>query len=226
MGTNCPPLDDPKLSPLFKKDVVVKEKTNNNTPAHARETGASMISGVVVVVPDEEDADDAAIPTPRTKAYRLLRDYGVTEQAILPLIHAHSDSEIERQVAHLDFEQSQGKRLRNPGGRLAKMIREEWALPPGAEAAYRRRFLGEVAGEAGPPASVPEATPVEPDAFDLRLGALSEEERTTLRQRTKQLAREQNPDMSERLLESQVIYHMRRLLPRPSRVANDSQDAS
>ncbi len=178
-----------------------------------------MISGVVVV-PDEE------IPTPRVEAYRLLQHYGVTEHLILPLIRAHSDTEIERQVAHLDFERSQGKTIRNPGGRLAKMIREEWALPPGAEAAYRRRFLGDVAGEAGPPASVPEATPVEPDAFDLRLGALSEEERTTLRARAERLAREQNPGMSERLLEAQVIYHMRRLLPPPSRLANDSQDAS
>ncbi len=129
-------------------------------------------------------------------------------------------------MAHLDFERSQGKTIRNPGGRLAKMIREEWALPPGAEAVYRRRFLGDVAGEAEPPASVPEATPVEPDAFDLRLAALSEEERVALRARAERLAREQNPDMSERLLEAQVIYHMRRLLPRPSRSANDSQDAS
>ena len=76
------------------------------------------------------------------------------------------------------------------------------------------------------PSLLHEATPVEPDAFDLRLGALSEEERTALRARADRLAREQNPDMSERLLEAQVIYHMRRLLPRPSRWANDSQDAS
>ncbi len=105
---------------------------NNNTPARETEVSASP-NGVVVVVPDEDDP--SAIPTPREEAYRLLVHYGVTEHLILPLIRAHSDTEIERQVAHLDFERSQGKKIRNPGGRLAKMIREQWTLPPGAEAA-------------------------------------------------------------------------------------------
>ena len=65
---------------------------SKSNPAHAARRAAAIRQPT------------SAMPTPRTKAYRLLRDYGVTEQAILPLIRAHSDSEIERQVAHLDFE--------------------------------------------------------------------------------------------------------------------------
>ncbi len=203
--------DHPNLStPINKESVVVQKRNNNNTPAHEAEVSASLNG--VVVVPDEDDP--SAIPTPREEAYRLLLHYGVTEHLILPLIRAHSDAEIERQVAHLDFERSQGKRIQNPGGRLAKMIREQWALPPGAEAAYRRRFLGAgAAGLAEPPAPVAKfPVEMEMDTFDLQLAALPEEQRASLRASAEQLAQEQNPGMSERLLEAQVQLHMRRLL--------------
>ena len=131
-------------------------------------------------------------------------------------------------MAHLDFEQSQGKKIRNPGGRLAKMIREQWTLPPGAEAAYRRRFLSsDVAGETEPPAPAVESpVDMEPDAFDLQLATLPEDQRASLRARAEQLAQEQNPDLGGPRLEHQVQFHMRRLLPLPSRSANDPQHAS
>ncbi len=202
-------------SSLQEGFVVVQKRNNNNTPARETDAEASP-NGVVVVLPDEDAT--SAIPTPREEAYRLLLQYGVTEHLILPIIRAHSDSEIERQVAHLDFERSQGKRIQNPGGRLAKMIREQWALPPGAEAAYRRRFMGAgFAGETEPPAPAVESpVDMEPDAFDLQLATLPEDQRASLRARAEQLAQEQNPGMSERLLEAQVQLHMRRLLLNPS----------
>ncbi|MCZ6507692.1 MAG: hypothetical protein O7A04_06555, partial [Acidobacteria bacterium] len=97
-------------------------------------------------------------------------------------------------------------------------------LPPGAEAAYRRRFLSaDIAGEIEPPAPALESpVEMELDAFDLQLSALPEEQRASLRRSAEQLAQDQNPDMSERLLEAQVQLHMRRLLPQPSQSTNAS----
>ncbi len=210
--------EDANLSSSSSKREI--NKNNNNTPARETEVADSP-NGVVVVLSED-------LPTPRTEAYRLLKKYGVTEKTILSIIRAHSDAEIERQVAHLDFERSQGKPIQNPGGRLAKMIRDQWALPPGAEAVYRRRFLaGDVAGETGPPAPAVESrVDMEPDAFDLQLAALPEDQRAALRQHAEQLAQDQNSDLGGPRLEHQVQLHMRRLLPLPSRSANDSQHAS
>ena len=173
----------------------------------------SNTGGRVVVV----DSDEC--PTPRTEAWKLLTDRGVSGKKALRLIRRHSDTEIRRQVCHLDFEQSQGKRLTNPAGRLVKMISDQWTLPPGAEAAYRRRFAsGDAQSIRPPPAHGPE--PEEPDALDLRLAALPASERTALREQAQEVARRLNPDMEGFQLEVQTIYHLRRLLRQ--RIASES----
>lgn len=227
MTTDCRDahVDNMTRSSIQEGFVVVEkeqEQQHRHPAARAREADpAASPDGVVVDGLDDQAEDE--IPTPRVEAYRLLRRYGVTEHRILPLIRHHSDAEIERQVAHLDFERSQGKAIRNPGGRLAQMIREQWALPPGAEAVYRRRFRGEgVAGEVGVPALVVEASvEMEPDAFELEVAALPEEERASLRARAEERALEQDPELGGYQLEYQVQYQMRRLLPRS---AHDPQD--
>ena len=140
----------------------------------------------------------------------FLKRHGVAGQTILQLIRRHSDGEIFRQVAYLDWEIAQGKAIRNPGGRLTKMIREAWPLPPGAEAAYQRRFSAPA--RASPPAlaraSRIEADPPEEDPF----GHLAPQDRSALRHQAEAIVGNRSPDLTGFRKEAQVVYHMHRLL--------------
>lgn len=87
---------------------------------------------------------DKAVPEGCEEAYVLLVTHHVTEDIALYLARRYTVEQIRRQVAHFDYLASQGDRPRTPGGKLRRMITDNdgkgWKLPPGAEAAYRRRF--------------------------------------------------------------------------------------
>lgn len=146
--TDCPHVEDDKLAPSLFGEENVEEQ----------QQGADAENVVV---------ESLASVSPRSETVALLKQAGVTTSVAIDLVRAFSDSDIQRQVAHLDWLRSQAKTIRNPGGQLVSMIREAWALPPAAQAAYRQRFAPDSTPEpeAPPPPVPPSSLP--PPSFDL-----------------------------------------------------------
>ena len=107
------------------------------------------------------------------EAYRHLTRHLVTEDVAQSLVEHFTTKQILRQVAHLDWEITSGTTITNPGGRLRKMIQGSWALPPGAETAFERRFG---AGEDHPSGPAPDT----PGDFWSRFNALPPNQQSLL----------------------------------------------
>lgn len=159
--TDCPHVEDDNLAPsLFKeRDVEEQQQADDGDETSPGETEQSIQEDVVV--------ESLESVSPRSETIALLQQCGVTTSVAVELVRECSDIDIQRQVAHLDWLRSQGKQIRNPGGQLVSMIREAWALPPAAQAAYRQRFAPDSTPEpeAPPPPVPPSSLP--PPSFDL-----------------------------------------------------------
>lgn len=147
--TDCPHVEDDNLAPSLFKERDVEEQQQGDD-------GADTLPGEEDVVVESLES-----VSPRSGTIALLQHAGVTTSVAVELVREFSDTEIQHQVAHLDWLRSQGKQVRNPGGQLVSMIREAWSLPPAAQAVYRQRFAPDSTPlpEAPPPPVPPSSLP-------------------------------------------------------------------